>query len=1204
MSMLLDKQKLIERKQSVIIARETEIENIKNQFENVLIGNMGITAISGEAGSGKTYLVESCGDFFYRNKANTIKHKFEQYGNNSSSLLFFILDNILKIILALPQSTFLMVKRNLKETLKHEQYTLVKLNSISAKVFDIKPNDLPIKNNEVKNIEAVYKFLKVTAVMLHPLVVFIDDFQWSDDLSIEFINELCKRKEINIHLIVALRSNECSDKLNNNFEEIIVTNNLGISDIKMLINNIFEGEFSDIEYLTKMVYTLSEGNAFYVSMMINQMIQRDMVVYSEGKKSYLIDYDKLKYLEVSNYMEEILHNQICELTDKERNLFSILSCFGGKIDFSVLYKMLKDEETDIDLMIDTLCENAFIIMENNGDVRFVHDILHRLIYQIQSEEERKELNCDVVNRIYLNFDEDFLNEHYDTISRILLSSDRKILKNNNKAIWIKVLHKSALEARNKEAFSYALDLFELCEDLLDSNQSDLDIQLDYMQCEFISERREAAKKRYDQLCKIFSSQDDLLKIKLRYMYFYLFSANWEKVILQGKEIFKLLHFSFDEKWIAIDVIKSLFLYSEKNIKNIKRAKEITDTRILTILEILVIMLPAANRIDEKVFHLLCIKMANLSMKFGKSRYAAIGYAIYSHTLFCLLRNHKKGNMLQKITLEMLDEDISNMQKSIAYSFIGISTHHWTNSFEDTLNILCKSIEYGEKELEYLYMNYAIVFSIITQYVSGMRLDDIEGYIAQCKIKKNRLENYLTKHMYNVYTSHIFYLKHKNETYKAKLEKGKTAFFETIDLNAKMIRVHSLYLEFKYLEAYHLAKEKEEMVWRTEGFVLNGDFDFYNLLSRIAIYEELSGKEKSKNLKTIKKLLKKLKKRSEGYFESHMPRYLLAKAEYESKIKNKDCDKLYYTAMDIYHKNKNIQMEGLSYLLLAKYYQKNNKRLSEIIAKEASLLYKAWGADYISALISEKMGVPMVDLKEEKKIPTDRIEDKKEYSTPHIKSLSNLSQKNAWLYCLKYLKKQYGCQYSAILLEKNGEFFIKYEQRDDNAIEHKEIININYMTSLPVNAIRYAGRTEDVLYIKDNTHSDIFRDLHMDEVSDTSFISIPIKQMKVLIGILYFEIENQKNISNSDEKEIIDLFNFVATKHEFEFLNSDKVEIAITKREREILKLVAQGLSNTEISDSLFISNGTVRNYISGIYTKLGVESRVQAVIKACALKIV
>jgi DNA-binding NarL/FixJ family response regulator len=55
---------------------------------------------------------------------------------------------------------------------------------------------------------------------------------------------------------------------------------------------------------------------------------------------------------------------------------------------------------------------------------------------------------------------------------------------------------------------------------------------------------------------------------------------------------------------------------------------------------------------------------------------------------------------------------------------------------------------------------------------------------------------------------------------------------------------------------------------------------------------------------------------------------------------------------------------------------------------------------------------------------------------------------------------------------------------------------------------------------------------------------------------------------------------------------------LSEREQEILTLLAEGLSNAEISQRLWLSEGTVRNYTSTLFAKLGVSDRTQAVILA------
>ncbi len=64
------------------------------------------------------------------------------------------------------------------------------------------------------------------------------------------------------------------------------------------------------------------------------------------------------------------------------------------------------------------------------------------------------------------------------------------------------------------------------------------------------------------------------------------------------------------------------------------------------------------------------------------------------------------------------------------------------------------------------------------------------------------------------------------------------------------------------------------------------------------------------------------------------------------------------------------------------------------------------------------------------------------------------------------------------------------------------------------------------------------------------------------------------------------------------------QLELSKRELEVLELLAQGYSNQEIADRLFVSLNTVKTHTSNLFGKLGVSRRTQAVQKGKELRLI
>lgn len=143
---------------------------------------------------------------------------------------------------------------------------------------------------------------------------------------------------------------------------------------------------------------------------------------------------------------------------------------------------------------------------------------------------------------------------------------------------------------------------------------------------------------------------------------------------------------------------------------------------------------------------------------------------------------------------------------------------------------------------------------------------------------------------------------------------------------------------------------------------------------------------------------------------------------------------------------------------------------------------------------------------------------------------------------------------------------------------------------------------------------------MDGVDATAYVKRNFKEIKVLVLTMYNHDEYLMKalskgadgylLKDSPSEELINAIRSVArgesilhpslTKKLFNYHHkqSARKDMGLTRREKDVLSCLVQGLSNKEIAERLFISDKTVKIHVSKIYKKLNVKSRSQAVINA------
>ena len=100
----------------------------------------------------------------------------------------------------------------------------------------------------------------------------------------------------------------------------------------------------------------------------------------------------------------------------------------------------------------------------------------------------------------------------------------------------------------------------------------------------------------------------------------------------------------------------------------------------------------------------------------------------------------------------------------------------------------------------------------------------------------------------------------------------------------------------------------------------------------------------------------------------------------------------------------------------------------------------------------------------------------------------------------------------------------------------------------------------------------------------------------LIALVFVALGIWLGLKLTRKKEVLVVKEVMVPAQQSFSLNEDRLkDLGITKRELEILELMAQGMSNREIAEKLFVSENTVKTHSSRLFDKLSAKRRTQAV---------
>lgn len=338
-----------------IYGREKEIKQLRKIIKEISNGELYITFIAGYSGVGKSTLVNEINTFQFH--GNFLSGKFQQY---KSSIPYFALveafNSFFDKLLLSPKEELNSFKDQFKKKIGDQGEILT---SIFPKLEIIVGKQKQIE--KLLGVEAenrfnfiFLKFIEIIATKENPLVLFLDDLQWTDLVSLNVLKALIHNKKKYIMLGLAYRDNEVNihhpfhhfiqeiETLSKNIKKIKLFD-LSIKNVSDLIK---DSKIKNYDVLGTLIHNKTQGNSFFVHQFLKNIVDKKLLQYDEKRNHWNVHIENIENLNISANVIEFMQHRLQKFSKKTLDILKKIGAIGHNVNIAILQVILAQKKSE------------------------------------------------------------------------------------------------------------------------------------------------------------------------------------------------------------------------------------------------------------------------------------------------------------------------------------------------------------------------------------------------------------------------------------------------------------------------------------------------------------------------------------------------------------------------------------------------------------------------------------------------------------------------------------------------------------------------------------------------------------------------------------------------------------------------------------------------------------------------------------------
>ncbi|KAL7482010.1 hypothetical protein ACHAW6_007699 [Cyclotella cf. meneghiniana] len=457
--------------------RSKEIACLTNIFCRVASsGETESIFVVGFSGCGKTRLVLRIFESVRIEGGFAVTRKFDEM--QSSSPLAVVLSAVNDLCISIAQKSSQASRMKMYEKLSH---VIPFLTRVLPNVVDLLPSHvtLPFSSSQAvteMNFNSIcftiQQLMRVISSPSRPILLFLDDLQWADVLSLRLIQSvLCDVKGSNCVLFAGgFRDNEVEQghvlleflttlSTFNITTTTLSLNGISAEDVNTMVSDIL-GVFPRMcRSLSDVVYRKTNGNPYFALEFLRSLIDRNLITYSLREKYWKWDVSQIGAEDITDNVLYILKNNMSVLEESAQTALKVASCFGINVSIIIAKKLAATPQYhNLQATLDQVIVKEGYMDFDGVTYRFVHDRVREAAYGLIPSAEKDQFHFTIGMALQSNIavkDEEDTSVLFATIDQINRYPS-SMLRDDSQRIFIANLnHEAGIKAIKSSNFMRA-----------------------------------------------------------------------------------------------------------------------------------------------------------------------------------------------------------------------------------------------------------------------------------------------------------------------------------------------------------------------------------------------------------------------------------------------------------------------------------------------------------------------------------------------------------------------------------------------------------------------------------------------------------------------------------------------------------------------------------------------------------------------------